>query len=170
MNKENVRLATVCYLIKDNTVSLPIKKKGVGAGFRNGYGGGIKSDESPDYAAIREILEEADVKVYTCDLNPMAILRCHNRSDDGQTFLYIIYAYWTKFWSGEPEETQEMGEPKWFPIDNLPIEELMLSDREWLQRFFRDMKPLVVTAHYGPNQLTLERAVEIEEVSELPEE
>ena len=136
MNIEKVRRATLCYLIKNNAVNLPIKKRKVGVSFRNGYGGHIREDESPEYATIREILEESHSKVNTRDLNPLAILRCHSRNEEGQAILYLIYVYWTKFWKGEPEETEETGLPTWFDFNHLPVNELMPADRVWIQQLY----------------------------------
>lgn len=170
MNEKILNLAVLCYLVKNGEVNLPMKKKKIGARFRNGYGGGVESNESPNTCAVREALEEGKIKTWIEDLERIALLRCHNRTEEGQNFLCTVHVFQTKFWLGEPKETEEMGSPAWFSINNLPLQELMLGDRIWLPRFFRDQKPLMVTIRYGPHQKTLDCEVEIEEVETLPEE
>lgn len=172
MHVEIPARATVGYLVRNDTVNLPWKKRGVGAGRRNGYGGGILYGESRETGCVREILEEGRVKTWGQDLQPVALLRCHNRMENGQTFLCTVFVFQTSFWLGftEPKESDEMGLPAWFPINALPLQELLPADQLWLPRFFKERKLLLVTARYGPNQKTLDEAVTIEEIESLPEE
>lgn len=170
MNQETLHRATVCFLIKDGCINLPVKKRKIGAGFRNGYGGGIEAKETPAECVIRETLEEGRIKIWLQDLRRIALLRCHNRAEAGEKSLLIVHIFKTSFWLGEPKETSEMGRPIWFPTDALPIQELMLDDRVWLPRVLRDRKLVVVTSRYGPNQASLDEEVIIEEVETLPEE
>lgn len=170
MNNEILYRATVGYLVKNSEVNLPTKKRGIGAGFRNGYGGETNPGETCGACCVREILEEGRVKTWVQDLKPVALLRCHNRTETGQLFLCTVHVFQTKFWLGDPKETEEVGTSTWFPTSNLPVQELMLADRIWLPRFFRDQKPIVVTIRYGPRQTTLDCEVEIEKVETLPEE
>lgn len=170
MSEKILHRAVVCYLIKDGTINLPIKKLGIGTGRRNGYGGKIRPAEGADYAAKRETYEESLVTVMTRDLEPVALLHCHNRPETGKPFTCTVRVFLAKFWTGKPEETPEMGPPQWFGTGTLPLGELMPADRIWLPRFFRDGKLLVVQASYGPRQETLEGDVLIDEVLTLPEE
>lgn len=177
MNEKTIYHATIVYLVKNtkkdgSAINLPVKKRNIGAGFRNGYGGGIEQEETPAVCAVREILEEGKVKTWPEDLRPIALLRCHNRPEAGEKFLCVVYVFKTSFWLGltEPKETDEMGPPTWFPIGELPIAQLMPADKIWLPRLLIDQKPLVVTAHYGSHQQTLEDEVVIEEVDTLPKE
>ncbi len=57
MEEKTLLNATVCLLVKDDEVMLGIKTKKIGAGCRNGYGGGIEPDELIKEAAIRELEE-----------------------------------------------------------------------------------------------------------------
>ncbi|KKU68677.1 MAG: NUDIX hydrolase [Parcubacteria group bacterium GW2011_GWA2_47_16] len=170
MNEEMTYRATVCFLIKHGRINLPVKRLGIGTGFRNGYGGKIEGLETLAICAAREVLEEGRVKTWPQDLRRLALLRCHYRTETNEKSLWIVHVFETGFWLGEPKETKEMGPPEWFPVGTLPIDELMLDDRIWLPRVLKDRKPLVVTARYGPDQKTLEDEVGIEEVAVLPEE
>lgn len=170
MKEKILKKVVVVFLIKNEKICLPVKKEKIGAGFRNGYGGGIEEDESPKQAAVRESLEEGKIEPLKERLNRVALLRCENTTDTGETFTCIVHVFVTKFWVGIPKETKEMGVPTWFPIDSLPLNELMLADRVWLPRLLKDKKPLVVEAQYGPHQEALLGEVQIEEFAVLPEE
>ncbi|MDO8482421.1 MAG: NUDIX domain-containing protein [bacterium] len=170
MNQEMIYRATVGFLIKNRRINLPIKKRKIGAGFRNGYGGKVVIPETLAECVIRETLEEGRIKTWLQDLHRIALLRCHHQMETGEKSIWIVHVFEIGFWLGEPRETTEMGQPAWFPINALPIHELMPDDRIWLPRLFRDQKPLIVTAHYRPDQKTLDGEVGVEEVAALPEE
>lgn len=175
MKEKILKKATLVFLVVKDRVCLPVKKLKIGvkigAGKRNGYGGGIDGDETPAQCAIRELLEEARVKTWAEDLKPVALLRCHNRTKEDVEFTCVVHVFITNFWLGEPKKTDEMGPPEWFNTENLELikSEFMLGDTEWLPRLFKDGKPLVVEMWYGPNQSKLVRPTEITEVEELPE-
>ena len=172
MKEKVLKKAALVFLVAKGKVCLPIKKWKIGAGFRNGYGGGIKSDETADDCAIRELLEEAGVKTWVVNLKPIALLLCHNCTEKGVEFTCVVGVFTTNFWLGKPKETKEMGPPIWYPVKNLARikNQFMLGDREWLPRLFQDGKPLVVEMWYGPRQASLERPTVIKEVEILPEE
>jgi hypothetical protein len=73
----------------------------------------------------------------------------------------IVFA--ARTWLGEPRETEEMGEPKWFSFDQLPLEELLLGDKDWLPIVLREVvqekSPKIPTVHiwYGPKQVCLRK-------------
>ena len=54
---------TLCLLIKDNKILLPIKKRGFGKGKNNGVGGKLEDGETELEAMIRETKEEIGVDV-----------------------------------------------------------------------------------------------------------
>ncbi len=72
-----MRDATLCFLVRGDPpqeVLLGFKKKGFGAGKRNGIGGKIEDGESVVRAAAREMYEETGVRVAEADLQPVALL------------------------------------------------------------------------------------------------
>lgn len=158
---KTLRRAVVVFLIKNGKICLPVKKLKIGAGKRNGYGGGVEDGESWREAAVREVAEEARIKVWPRELKKIANLFCHNVTESGSEFVYEVAIFAAGDWLGEPRETSEMGKPEWFPFDHIPIKELMLDDRDWLPKTLTEVvkngskKIPTVESWYGPRQQTL---------------
>lgn len=172
MKKEKVLAhATVCFLKrKGNEILLAIKKKNIGEGFWNGYGGGIKSGETPRQAAVREIEEETKEKeeeqgviVLPEDLEKIAEIDFHNFKTDGGTFVCKVHFYLAEKWEGEPREGDEMKKPTWFSMDNLPLDEMMPADKKWLPVALSGKK-VKASPKLGPFQKELLEDFEIIEV------
>lgn len=163
--------AVMTLLIKNGRANLPVKKQKIGAGFRNGYGGGIEVNEDPFAAACRECLEEGGIKVWREDLTRVALLTCHNRTERGEAFTCAVHVFRCDFWLGTPRESDEMGPPQWYPFDELPVPELMLGDREWLPRLVSGLgsERLLVEMWYGPHQESLDATTIITAVPALPD-
>ncbi|KKU70232.1 MAG: NUDIX hydrolase [Parcubacteria group bacterium GW2011_GWA2_47_21] len=157
--------AVLVFLVKDGKVCLPVKKLKIGAGKRNGFGGGVEKDESWKNAAAREMVEEAEIKVWPKDLRKIAYLFCRNQTETGLKFTSEIVVFATTFWLGEPKETKEMGPPEWFQIEQLPQSELMPGDKGWLpetlaEKILRNGKKIpMVEIWYGPRQETITRPI-----------
>jgi len=147
-------------------VLLALKSRKIGAGCWNGYGGGIKKDESPKRAAVRELKEESGLIVAFRNLSKAAIVSFRNTKKDGSTFICKVHVYFAYQWSGKIKETSEMKSPTWFDISALPLNKMMPSDRKWLPVVL-DGKKIIATASYGPFQKNLIGKVAIREVKEL---
>ena len=153
--------AVLVYLIREvqilgaikpiKQVLLPIKANKIGAGRRNGYGGGIEKDETKEEAAVRELLEECEIIASTKDLNRVAIMNFHNTNTNGATFTCKVHVFLLLSWLGTIRETRAMLQPKWFNTKWLPFYQMMPADEEWLPLVFSGKK-IVGTAHYGPFQ------------------
>ncbi len=122
---------TICFCVRNGKVLLALKKKKIGAGWLNGYGGGVEEqDNTIADAAVRELQEESliaakaehaeQVAHIVFSFEGIPKLECH---------VFIV-----REWCGEPIETDEMGEPEWHPIDSLPKDRMWLGDRLWLPR------------------------------------
>lgn len=175
MTKENIIRTASVFLIQQNSkVCLAVKKCRIGAGFLMAYGGHLEEKESPETCAVRELLQEAGVKTWPQDLEKVAILRCHNVTKAGKRFICIVHVFLTRFWLSDPKESDEMGRPEWHKPDALPFLRIMLADRDWLYTWLPKLisgkKKIIVTIWHGPNQETLERPVQVEEVDKLPDE
>ncbi len=122
--------ATLCFLVKGQPVSeilLGLKKAGFGAGKYNGLGGKIQAGETVESAAIREVEEEAGVKI-------------SEMQDVGRlTFLFparpewnqVVHVFLARSWKGEPAESNEM-KPAWFSASQIPFERMWQDDSHWL--------------------------------------
>jgi 8-oxo-dGTP pyrophosphatase MutT (NUDIX family) len=177
MNEEKVLLnATVCLLVKEDEVLLGLKMKKIGAGFRNGYGGGIDEGESIKQSAIRELEEETGKKngnvfITTSPehLEKVAIIDFKNTKSDGSSFICKVHFFIIREWKGEAVDTDEMTDPKFFNFDNLPLDQMMLADSQYFPLILKGKK-ILAKAKYGPYQKELLGPVIIEEVSSFPED
>lgn len=160
--------AVVCFLYKDDKILLGVETQKIGKGKRNGYGGGVE-DESILDCAVRELKEETGgVVAQPGDLEKIAIVHFHNTKSDGKTFVCKVHFFLVHKWKGEVKETEEMAEPKWFSINNLPLDEMMPSDKEWLPIALNGKK-IIVKAYLGPFQEKSIGDVEITYVSSFLE-
>lgn len=165
MYEEKVLLrAVLTFLQKDGQILLPLKKLKIGAGRRNGYGGGIEPGEDPYAATVREVAEECGVVADPADIHPMAVVDFHNTKQDGGTFTCRALISTLSHWSGEPKESAEMGPPEWFPTNVAPVQEMMLADQDWFPHMLAG-KCIYAEAWYGPRQQTILRPTEVAPIS-----
>lgn len=155
-----VRSRVVGWRIQRNDTTglcLALKKKKICAGTMMGYGGNIENGENPRQAMARELTEESGgVIARPEDFEPVAQLLCENHPEPPkEPFLCLVYTYLIHRWRGEPKETEEMGAPKWFSPDQIPIAQLPPADPDWLPHVLRGVRFSEVFARYGPNQKTL---------------
>lgn len=148
--------AVLVYPTWGKHVCLPWKKKKIGAGFRNGYGGGIKPGETDRAAAVRELFEEAKVIIDPLELRIRAICRFTTQFENGETALCTIDVFNFRVDARHYifRETDEMGKPEWFHKKRLPLHELMPADVWWLPRVLNGKK-LFVDATYNEGQKKL---------------
>lgn len=133
-----------------------MKKRGFGQGMWNGSGGKPTKDESIDQTALREIQEE--FKVVVKAMVKVAEINFTLLEEDMNVLMITFLA---TDWDGEPTETDEMR-PAWFPIAEVPYEEMWASDKEWLPIILSGKK---IKARYTYGQEGGEvRSKEIEEV------
>jgi 8-oxo-dGTP diphosphatase len=156
--------ATVCFLKRGDKILLAIKSRHIGEGCWNGYGGGIEFGEKPEEAAVRELEEETNgVIALSKDLEKIAEIDFHNTKSDGRNFVCKVHFYTVNKWQGEAQETEEMLNPTWFDINNLPLEKMMPADKKWLPIALSGKK-IKAIPKIGPFQKELLEDFEIEEV------
>lgn len=171
MGEEKVLFdATLCFLKRGNDIILAKKKKSIGKGCWNGYGGGIKPGETPRDSVVREMAEETKrenedlgVVIDPGDLEKIAEIDFYNVKSDGGNFVCKVHVYLAEKWKGHPKESDEMSEPEWFEIDNLPLEEMMPADRKWLPPALSGKK-IKASPKLGPFQRELLEDFELREV------
>ncbi|MFB2596576.1 8-oxo-dGTP diphosphatase [Herbiconiux sp. P17] len=110
-------------------VLLGRKKTGLGSGNIVGLGGKIEPGESARQAIVREIEEESSLVVDPADLRQAGLVKFafpyrENWSQDSTVFV-------GSHWTGEPEESDEVA-PAWYPIDELPLDEMWDDAKYWL--------------------------------------
>ena len=127
-----MRDATLVFLIKGHPVSkilLGYKKAGFAQGKLNGFGGKVQVGETIERATIRELEEEAGVRVAEHDLSEMAHL----------TFFFparpewdqVVHVFLARRWEGEPAESNEMR-PAWYRASEIPFADMWQDDSHWL--------------------------------------
>lgn len=169
MQEEKVLLdATLCFPIKGDEVLLGRKMKKIGAGCRNGYGGGIEDGETSRRSIIRELeTESGGVKALPNALDKVAEIYFRNTKTDGDTFTCKVHVYFLYRWEGDFQSTDEVSDPTWFKKQELPLDEMMPADREWLPIVLSGRK-IIGKASYGPFQQSLLEPVKIQYVDSFP--
>lgn len=120
-----VHVATLVFVLNGTNVLLIRKKRGLGAGKINGPGGKLDDGETPQQCAIREVEEE--LAITPADLHARGELRF--QFTDGYSI--HVHAFVAYDYSGIPQETDE-AIPLWFPVDEIPYDEMWEDDRIWL--------------------------------------
>jgi len=120
-------VGTLMFVTHEDRVLLIRKKRGHGAGKINGPGGKLDAGETPAQCAVRETLEETGVTVEGPRL--AAIMRFVALDGDD----WLGYVFLAGGYAGRPRETVE-AVPRWFPIAEIPFDEMWDDDRIWLPR------------------------------------
>jgi len=113
---------------------LPLKKRGFGQGWHNGYGGKVKPGEVLEDSARRELFEESGVRAIA--LEKKAVL----------TFVFLhtgksieSHIFWCEKFAGMPKETDEM-QPFWFNFNSVPYGKMWPDDKIWFPKFLAGEK------------------------------
>jgi|Deesub1362A_J573_1020465.scaffolds.fasta_scaffold02280_7 8-oxo-dGTP diphosphatase len=101
------------------------------AGKLNGLGGHLERGETPQQAAVREILEEAGLLPDSLDLTGLVII------DSGQDRGIALLVYVGRVEHPEPLKGTHEGEPLWLPLDQLDQASLVEDLYELLPRALR---------------------------------
>lgn len=143
-----MKIATLCLLIKNEKITLAKKKRKIGVDKWNGYGGKVESGQTIKESAIEETFDESKgVVINQCDLEKVAICSFYNNNEhpDFEVHIFIV-----RKWEGKPGETEEMGPPRKFDLDNIPYDEMMDADRLWMPLVLSEKK-IEAEIHYGIN-------------------
>ena len=119
---------TLCIIYDDSRVLLGMKREGLGEGRWNGYGGKVKEVEGIEQALHREIREETGV-------NAVRVRRrgvINFSFEDNPDFLPEVHLFSSDGLDGEPVETKEMAEHKWFSHSDIPYKEMWPADKYWI--------------------------------------
>ena len=117
--------ATLVFAVRDDSILLIHKKRGLGAGKINGPGGRLERGESLRDCAIREVREELGV-------TPLGLRKLgENRFQFVDGYSIHVHVFRARDVAGEPIETDE-AIPLWVPLDRIPYERMWSDDRFWL--------------------------------------
>lgn len=130
----NKKLYTLCVIQQNDKILLGLKKRKIGAGYYNGFGGKVEAHETIEEAARREVKEE--IRIDVDDLTKLGINTFHITVEPYDLEVHIFKS--TRF-KGEPLETDEMA-PKWFRVGEIPYDNMWEDDRSWMPLFLEGKK------------------------------
>ncbi len=168
MEEEKIlRDAVLIYLVTKTSVVLPIKVRHIGAGKRNGYGGGIEPGENALTAAIRETEQETTpdpekdgVFIQRKYTEKFGEIEFHNITEKGERFICKVHIFLCSKWRGKIRDSDEMIKAKSFKKNALPLKQMMAADRYFLPMILEGNK-ITGTAKYGPHQRRLLEPMQI---------
>ncbi|KUG24749.1 mutator mutt protein (7,8-dihydro-8-oxoguanine-triphosphatase) [hydrocarbon metagenome] len=130
-----MKLATLCYVQKDDKTLMLYRNKKENdyhEGKWNGLGGKFELGESPEDCAIRELKEEAGLKVKNIIMKGFITFPLFDGKDDWHVFLFVIDRF-----EGELIDSPE-GELKWIDNDKLSEINLWEGDKIFIPWLFED--------------------------------
>jgi 8-oxo-dGTP diphosphatase len=124
--------ATLVFVVKEGSILLIRKKRGLGAGKINGPGGRLEAGERPLDGAIREVQEELLI-------TPLGVRYSgENRFQFVDGYSIHVHVFKADDFEGVPTETEE-ALPLWAPLDRIPYDEMWEDDRLWLPLVLEDV-------------------------------
>lgn len=130
-----MKLATLCYVIKDNKTLMIYRNKKENdyhEGKWNGLGGKFELGESPEDCAIREMKEETGLDVKNPIMKGFITFPNFDGVDDWYVFVFVF-----KEFEGELIDSPE-GHLEWIENDKLEKLNLWEGDKIFLPWLFQD--------------------------------
>ncbi len=152
-----MKVATLAIIRQQDKVLLGLKKKGeIGTQTYNGPGGKVEPGETTVECVIRETDEELGITLHPESLKLISIITFFAAGEPD----FEVHVYLTHEFTGTPTETVDMI-PEWFPIDALPLDRMLESDREWFSK-------AVAGEEFRANVYYKQRAADFERIEFLP--
>jgi 8-oxo-dGTP diphosphatase len=123
-----MKIATLVLITQDDRILLGRKQGSpeIGEGTLNGPGGKQELHETLTECLVRETREELDIGLEPTKVEKCAIITFYAAGEPS----FEVHIYHTSFFTGEPHETESMI-PEWHPINAIPYERMLESDRTW---------------------------------------
>ncbi|MCL2484165.1 MAG: 8-oxo-dGTP diphosphatase, partial [Firmicutes bacterium] len=122
------RQTTLVLVKESDKILLPMKKRGLGVGKYNGYGGKREEGETIEEAAIRETFEEGN---FTPQNLKKVAINTFELFWKGEWMQQECHIFFADSYVGTPAETEEMS-PHWFDVDKIPYDKMWSDDIHWL--------------------------------------
>lgn len=133
-NKKTIIIQTLCIVYKYPEILLGMKKRGLGTGKWNGFGGKVKKGESIKETAKRELKEE--IEIDAVEMEKVGVINFEFTNSDEMP---EVHFFWIKKWAGNPQESEEM-KPAWFQINEIPLDKMWPDDKYWMPLFLDNKK------------------------------
>ena len=124
------KIYTLCIVHTDTHVLLGMKKRGLGEGFWNGFGGKVEEGEKIEAAARRELLEESGIQSVRLEKRGV-----NSFEFVGDPTILEVHVFDVQEFEGTPTESEEM-KPQWFKKTDIPYSVMWADDKFWLPHFF----------------------------------
>ncbi|KAJ2605956.1 hypothetical protein EV177_006037 [Coemansia sp. RSA 1804] len=145
------RLYTLIFPIDGERVLLGMKKRGLGQGKLNGFGGKVERNESVRQGACRELLEESGLQC-TAEPERIGLLLFYFEHDPVAMEVHVFRA---EQFAGQAVETDEMR-PQWFGAHSMPFDQMWADDPAWWPLVLR-RQLFVGRFWFKADQLTITR-------------
>ncbi|KKQ08044.1 MAG: Hydrolase [Parcubacteria group bacterium GW2011_GWB1_36_5] len=123
-------VCTLGFLFRNGKIILAKKKRKFGVDKWNGYGGVVEKGENKQECLVREIKEECGIIV---EKKKCKELGCVDFCFEGKSERNMkVYIYRIDEFLGEPKETEEMGEPREFNVNEIPYHEMIIGDDRFM--------------------------------------
>jgi len=152
--------ATLCFILDGcppTQVLLGRKKRGFGVGKLNGLGGKVRLDETPIQTIVREVAEESGVAVSPDTLRSAGSITFTFPFEP--SFDHHVHVFVASAWSGEVRESAEMA-PAWFPIEEIPYEQMWDDDRYWLPHVLSGKRIRAAFSFAEDNETVVDGSIE----------
>ena len=129
-----MKIATLAIITQGSRILLG-RKRGdpeIGDGTLNGPGGKKEPDETILAGLVRETEEELGIILNPEEVEKVSIITFFAAEEPS----FEVHIYRTSTFAGEPRETESMV-PAWYDIAELPIDQMLESDRTWFPRLIR---------------------------------
>lgn len=126
------KVLTLCIPVAENKVLLGLKKRGLGAGLWNGFGGKVHDKETIIQATLRELQEECNITDGT--LSKMGVLDFIFENDPT---IFEVHIFKLTNFKTTPKESEEMR-PQWFLKNEIPFEKMWPDDAHWIPLFLQN--------------------------------
>lgn len=139
-------MVTLCFCTKGDQVWLGMKRRGFGAGKRNGYGGKLKLEDHDDHFlnVARELQEETGI---VADPKELELRGCtYFNFQDGRAFQ--CYVFLLRDTQQIPRDTEEMNDHHLYPIDALPYDSMWAGDHIWVPTALSDSTQFQAFVHF----------------------
>ena len=160
------QLEVLGFLVRAGKVFLAVRTRKKGAGYLNGYGGGVHYRENLLDALEREIrVETGGVVIDKNSAVKVAIGEFTNHYLGKPKQVCTVHVYIVSNWIGDPISTGEMDAPEMWHLEMLPVRRMFPSDSYWVPMVLSG-KCLRVWAEHTAGQKSLVQPPRIMEVTQ----